>query len=265
MPVMQTIDIQKYIKFQEMFPEENITIPEWKLNFENNVLKYCSFPVKSIIIDIRGNEGGSDLAWRQLLGMIYKTTLEYPFCLLTSTANEAVERLQPTEERLIPKEEYQKRIFEYIDAHYPFRVLEEGSDSIKNNQQNLGYEGTIYLLIDEDIYSSAGALTSLCSKTDKIKTVGMPTGKILGQGATPSVFVLPHSRLIFTLDLTLDASTVSKAEDFYHDHIDYPVTPSIDYYKYWYDPARPYAIDEKAMYEYDEVFLKAIEIIKAQK
>ena len=93
----------------------------------------------------------------------------------------------------------------------------------------------------------------------------MPTGKIGGQGVAASAFVLPHSRFIFTLDLFLDASTVSKAEDFYHDHINYPIIPSIEYYKYWYDPNRPYEIDEKAMYKYDEVFIKAIEIIKSRK
>jgi len=92
----------------------------------------------------------------------------------------------------------------------------------------------------------------------------MPTGKLLGRGATPSVFILPNSRFIFSMELLLDAAGVTKAEDFYHDHIDYPVTPSIEYYKYWYDPNRPYVIDEKAMYEHDEVFLKALEIIKTQ-
>jgi hypothetical protein len=120
-------------------------------------------------------------------------------------------------------------------------------------------------LVNEDIFSSAGSLTSLSTKNDRIKTIGMPTGRILGSGANPSVFILPNSRLIFTMELLLDASGVSKAEDFYHDHIDYSVTPSIDYYRYWYDPNRSYTINEKAMRMYDEVFINVLEIIKSLK
>jgi hypothetical protein len=232
--------------------------PKRMQQFKEKILSYHSKSIKSIIIDIRGNTGGNDKAWTELLSVIIKTPIKYPYCFLTNTDNDVIKRIQP-------RQKNKKRIFECVDTNYPFQVSEEGTGIIKNHKQNLGYEGNIYLLVDEDIYSSAGAFASLCTKTDRIKTIGMPTGKMLGMGATPSVFVLPNSRLIFTMELMLDAAGVSKAEDFYHDHINYPVTPSINYYKYWYDPARPYTIGEKTMYEHDEVFLKALEIIKEKK
>ena len=257
-PQMRKIDIQRYEKFIKQFPDANISIPEWELHFEENVLNFATKPVKSVIMDIRGNPGGNDLAWKeQLLGLIIKNPIEYPFCLAGCNDNDVFLRYFPETDKNVT--------FDFIDSSYQFRIFQEEIDTIKPYINNIGYDGTIYLLVNEDCYSSALGFASLNAKTEKIKTIGMPTGKIGGQGATPSVFVLPFSKFMFSLELFLDASCVSKVEDFYHDQVNYRVTPSIEYYKYWYDPARPYRIDEETMYERDEVFLKALEIIRSQK
>ena len=257
-PVMRTVDIQRYEKLIERFPDANISIPEWELHFEENVLSYANHPIKSVIMDIRGNPGGNDLAWKeQLLGLIIKNPIEYPFYLVGCNDDDVFLRYPP--------ETNKKVTFGFIDSSYQFRVFAEQIDTIKPSIRNIGYDGTIYLLVDADCYSSALGFASLNTKTEKVKTIGMPIGKIGGQGATPSVFILPFSKFMFSLELFSDASCVSKAEDFYHDQLNYRVTPSIEYYKYWYDTARPYQIDEKAMYEHDEVFLKALKIIKADK
>jgi hypothetical protein len=266
---MKRIHEGKYqVKWLEKDSIVYITIPgmiyskDWLQQLKSELLFCKEKPVQSIIIDIRGNEGGNDKVWHEVLGMIYKNPMEYPCFLIKNTDDEVIKRVQSSDKKLMPKKENQKRIFEYLDSQYAFQVDEEGMDIIENEKENLGYEGVIYLLVNEDIYSSALAFASFCTKTDRIKTVGMPTGKIGGQGISPSVFILPNSRLLFSMELLLDAAGVSKVEDFYHDHINYPVMPSINYYKYWYDPARSYAIDEKTMYEQDEVFKKALEVIK---
>jgi len=255
-PKMSLIDIPALLKFKEIVPE--FEIPEWKLHFEENVLSFASKPIKSIIIDIRGNEGGNDAAWKYfLMGLILKKPITYPFYLITCDDKDVFLRYPPEADK--------KVAFDFIDFNYQFCVFEEEIDTLRPSSNNLGFEGKIYLLVDKDCYSSALGFASLNSKTEKIKTVGMPTGKIGGQGVAASAFILPHSKLIFTLHLFLDASCVSKAEDFYHDQVSYPVLPSLEYYKYWYNPNRSYTIDEQAMYKYDEVFLKALEVVKAVK
>ena len=247
-----------------------ITIPEmqyvkdWLKQLKSELLHYKKKPVQSVIIDIRGNWGGNDQVWEDVLGMVCKTSIEFPSCFITTMDSEVIKRTVPLNIEPIIEKENQKRIFECIDSQFTFRVRTEYMDTIKNHKRNLGYKGVIYILVDEDVYSSAGAFKSLNTKTNRIKTIGMPTGKVLGRGLNPSVFVLPNSRFIFRMELVLDAAGTSKAEDFYHDHIDYKIIPSIEYYKYWHAFDRLYTIDEKAMYEYDEVFIKALEIIKAQ-
>jgi hypothetical protein len=248
-----------------------MTVPQmiynkrWLKQLKSELLNYKKNPVQSVIIDIRGNDGGNDKVWEEVLGMISKISIKFPSYFISTTDKEVLKRAQPLGQNYLPQKECSKRVIECIDPNYQFRVFSEETNVIKSHTRNLGYTGTIYLLVDEGIYSSAGALSSLCTKNDRIKTIGMPTGMLLGRGINPSVFILPNSRLIFKMELLLDAAGVSKAEDFYHDQISYPVTPSIEYYKYWYDPARSYTIDEKTMYECDEVFIKALEIIKSQK
>lgn len=237
--------------------------PDWLEQLKSEILRLRDKPIRAVVMDVRGNWGGNDNTWMDILGMISPTSLREPFCYISCTDKEVVKRVQTSKKEF--KGKNITRTFDFVDEHYAFKVHEEGMDSIKNGEQNLGYEGIIYLLVDKDIYSSTGALTSLSTKNDRIKTIGMSTGRLLGRGATPSIFILPHSRVIFSMELLLDAAGVSDAEDFYHDKVTYPLTPSIEYYKYWYDPARAYMIDEKTMYERDEVFVKALEIIRAEK
>jgi hypothetical protein len=230
---------------------------KYQQQFKEKVLCYRSKYIKYIIIDIRGNYGGNDKTWEELLRTIIKDTIKYHSCFLSNIDSDVSKRI-----RL--KQKKGERVFGSVDTNYSFRVYDNDPYVVKSHKQNLNYEGTIFLLVDEDIYSSAMAFSSLCTKTNKVKTIGMPTGKIGGRGTTPSVFILPNSRLIFTIELFLDAAGVNTVEDFYHDKLTYPVVPSIDYYLYWYNPERGYEIDEKAMYEHDEIFLKALEIIKQE-
>ena len=245
-----------------------ITIPAmnyystWLKQLKSELLQYKKKPIRAVIVDIRDNWGGNDNTWIEVLGMVSNTAIEFPYHYICTMDDEVIKRVMPEDKNLVLEQETSKSEVEYIDSQHVFRLRTEGTNVIKNHKKNLGYEGTIYVLVDEGVYSSAGAFKSLCTKTDRIKTIGVPTGKFLGAGLNPSVFMLPNSRLIFRMELVLDATGVTKAEDFYHDHVNYPFTPSIEYYKYWYDPARPYNIDENTMYEHDEVFKKALEIIR---
>ena len=47
-----------------------------------------------------------------------------------------------------------------------------------------------------------------------------------------------------------------------HDAMDCGATCLRMIAKYYHAPERAYDVDEKAMYQYDEVFLKAVELIK---
>jgi C-terminal processing protease CtpA/Prc len=220
--------------------------------FYNNILKHKSKAIKAIVIDIRDNMGGNDQCWESLLGHIFSDTLLYHHCLLMNDHEPVRKRYQMTSE--------------YKDYGFAtYRVLEEEMASFAPQPVNLGYTGTIYVLRNENIFSSANAFASFATKTDKIKTIGTPTGCIGGRGTTPNIFLLPHSRFCFLLELALDASYVTTAEEFYHDYINYPINPSMNYYNWYNNLNISKKVKINNRYKYDEFFLKAVEIIKDNK
>jgi hypothetical protein len=237
-----------------------IRLPAMQINSANilkdKILAYKSYPIKSVIIDIRGNSGGSDEVWMGILATISDIPLCFSGTVLINNTPMARSIMSPL-----------NKVIQYdiLDSTLSFAVMTDEVDTIFPMPDNIGYRGNIYLITDELIYSSAQVLASLASEHNRIRTVGIPTGKCGGRGTTPSVFVLPYSRFMFTLNMNLDASNVQKVEDFYHDNPLYPFYPSSDYYKYWYDKDQPVEIDEKSMYQYDELFIETLNIIDEER
>lgn len=226
------------------------------LSVEKEILQYREKPIKSIIIDIRGNYGGSDKTWMFLLGLIGGDTFNYSSSL--AIPNDAqVKKLYNMATDTI--------IFPFLDSCYQYLVLENAEESIFPAKENLNYSGKIYLLVDQFIFSSAGSFASLNKSNNRIVTIGPPTGKYVGRGITPDLFILPNSRLFYTMELALDFANVKCAADFFHNEVTFLFYPSSSYYRYYYNPDRGFSINEEQMYKNDEIFLKALEIIKNNK
>jgi hypothetical protein len=244
-----TKDSLLYIRLPFMVYNANI-----QKELQQKLLSYKNKPIQSVLIDVRGNPGGSDELWIYLLGMIINKTITFDWTLITNTDNDVYRRLGIKKAKNIQ--------YDCLHSDYHFSIYQKGKYPIKKQKESLNYPGTIYLLADEDIYSSTCGLSSLNKKTNAIKVIGMPTGILQGQGVNSVGFMLPHSKFAFLLDVVLDATNVKNAEDFYFGYIDYPLSPNIDYYKYWYGQERSNHINEEEMYQKDEAFSKALEIIK---
>lgn len=223
------------------------------LEMKENILSFKNHHIKGVIIDIRENYGGNDKIWEYLLSLIGGTAVRFHSSIIINDHPEVIKRYSGYEI---------KRSWPMLKTDKPFIVLDDEQAVIENTKENLGYEGLIYILTDDEIFSSAGSFASLGKQNTRIKTVGIHTGVYNGRGATPNGFVLPNSRLPFRLNLTLDDANISEAIDFLHDYITYPVSPTANYFKYYHNPQRSYEVDEKAMYQHDEIFLKTIKLIK---
>ena len=220
------------------------------------ILPYKQYPFKTVMVDIREHYGGKDKVWKFLLSLIGGDTFRSHSSLIANDDPEVRKRY--------PECNTQKS-WPMLNAEQPFIVIEDEQIEIENAQENLGYTGTIYILVDDRVRSSAEGFTSLNKQNERIKTIGIPTGVYHGRGVTLTVFILPNSRFCFTLNITLDDANIAAPIDFLHDYVSYPIFPSLNYFKYYHSPQRPNEIDEKAMYEHDELFVKALEIIKAKK
>jgi len=226
------------------------------ITLTNEILQHSKEFLKSVIIDIRGNYGGNDETWISILSLLSNNPFFYKSSLVLRDHPTTRERYPMAKESIN---------FSYLGTDFNYIILENIMDTIFPNKENLNYNGNIYLLVDQDIFSSAGSFSSLNKSNSRIITIGTPTGRYVGRGINPDVFILPNSRLMFTLELALDFSNTSEGIDFFHDNVDILVSPSIKYLKYYYDPNKNSKIDENEMYQNDIFFKKVLDVIRSER
>ena len=175
-PMVTTFDNILYIRMPEMMNGKWYT-EQLASNYKPDVTK--------IIIDIRGNRGGGDDAWIQLLCSI----IGQPVSIETNISmnnNEAVNKLLPL------LEQSKSQILSTL-------TLSPAKGSLK-------YKGNIYIIQDADTYSAASSLASIAFQLKSIISVGYPLSHIGGRGLAPLIFRLNNSGILFRMSYTVDLS-----------------------------------------------------------
>lgn len=156
-----------------------------------------SFPF--LIIDIRGNPGGSDLYWQEnIVAPLIKEPIEYvAYSAITGG-------------------EYAKSFISH--DIYPAEQLPEGPDyppeiggrlshfieerMVINPSGALDFEGEIILLVDGGVFSSAATFAAFAKMTNWALVVGQPT-KGDGLSIDSAIVSLPNSGLIVRFPTTM--------------------------------------------------------------
>ena len=84
-----------------------------------------------------------------------------------------------------------------INSFDSFNIIE--NVYYPNEEKNIGFNGKIYLLVSNSVYSASEALTYLCKETGFATIIGTNTGGdgIQDGNGGPIKIVLPNSKLIF--------------------------------------------------------------------
>ena len=215
---------------------------------QEEIAKYKGKEIKKVIVDVRGNGGGNDGVWEGVLSAITDKPLLLPTDLCYKN---------------IP-------LFRQYFSDDEITAITVGRDSlfsfnadriVEPSVHSVGYAGPVYVLVDFSCFSSSLALAAVCNRSDRLVSVGIPSGYMGGRGLMPRYHILPHSKIIFRLAITLDASRVRKnhPEDFYHGKIEIPVIPDLQFYlqRYFY-PGEFYG--EDYLYQLDPVFKKVVKL-----
>lgn len=192
-------------------------------------------PIEKIVIDVRGNRGGGDGFWFDLLSAIVKDTLLVQDKIALN-ANEAAIRYFKSE---YPTEMVNE--FEYMDI--PFlgnkkMFVHTQFGTIDPDSNTLGFDGPIYILQDKQTYSSGHSFSSFAKHVDQLISVGVPTGNMVGFGFNPWNFQLDNSLYTFHFEPAIDLSFATKWEDTFQCTPEIVVWPTIeellDYNSYRY-------------------------------
>lgn len=155
-----------------------------------------------LIIDVRGNTGGNDNAWKS--GIVpFLAQREYEFTRFLGAKSGSLNLwLEPAFDKSrgsitrYTDDSWQKD-FPYIsqDMLTDMNILLKVSSPLRCADVPDKFHGKIWLLVDKYCYSATEALACFCKETGFATLVGTQTGGS-GKGSQPYVMALPYSGLI---------------------------------------------------------------------
>lgn len=152
---------------------------------------------KALIIDIRGNKGGSDSYWQGIVSNLINDDIKISGYRAYRNKSELIKNY--TDERKIKLNPIDK-LPQSIRKNAPKEVFnkfdgfENTSYTIKASN-NLNFKGNIYLLTDKKVYSSSEFFAMFCKESKFATLIGGTTGGD-GGGLDPALFELKNSGLI---------------------------------------------------------------------
>lgn len=251
-PFIQTIDTTRKVAFFAGKKLLYIKIP--KMTDVDYYLKEISrqaadADIKKIVIDIRDNPGGGDNVWMGILSKIIPKPIRYQDHILCIDSPAMRERYPQYAAG------WKKATIPFLkDARYA--VFYDGPATIEPHANSLKFKGRIYVIQNENIYSSAGSLAAITAIDSNIVSVGSTTGRLLGKGINPLVFELPNSKILYRIEPVIDFMNVGEVADVFHDKVEIPVELSLEEHLRRLLSKDPYA--EEYLISADPVFKKIL-------
>ncbi|MCG8331390.1 MAG: S41 family peptidase [Chitinophagales bacterium] len=177
-----------------------------------------------LLIDIRGNIGGDDHYWQELLvAFLIEKPIDYPIVFAYKDSERFITFKQP-EQDIRDFSALQDEIKRQSNVDFNFSNMPEELKSgqysfttyfntVEPNQSGKKYDGQIYLLVDGLVYSSAESFAYFCKATRFAKVIGEKTGGD-GIGTDPLILTLPNSGIVirFTGEMALNSDGSSNEE-----------------------------------------------------
>lgn len=171
------------------------------------------YKVKSIVVDIRGNGGGSDNTYGKFLSKILRDTLKKKVVVARNFSPYIQAQYHINRDSVLKSKTYtfdpgvptlKSQAMYYIKQDFNFVV----PDSV-----TLPFDGKIYVLQDKFIYSSASNLSSLAINNEQLVSVGDTSDLLSGLQASTLMKMLPYSKFIFRVEPQIDLTDIKTVDD----------------------------------------------------
>jgi hypothetical protein len=216
-PKQAMSDNDGFVEYWDNFKTLYIRIPKMVNEdfYPKEIAGYKNKDIEKIIIDIRGNPGGSDNVWSKTLAAIISEKINLK---VKYSFNSALKQGDTT---YVPTENFRDLDLVYKWGNWGYR-------GIGGSKSSINYNGKIYVLYDDMSFSAAGSLVSVCYYSDNLVAVGVPTGRILGFGTNPYEFRLPNTKIGYRIEPILDITNCTTYKDIFHDKPELDVNLSLD-------------------------------------
>jgi len=220
-------------------------------------------PVKAIVLDIRGNGGGSDNTYANFLGKVMSDTLKQDVVVGRNFSPYNQKQFKVNTDSVKHKKGFSFKVdVATLKTPRMYFISIPGFKFVTPDSLNAGFKGKVYLLQDRFIYSSASNLSNLASKNDQLVSIGETPNLLGGLQTNPSILQLPYSKIIFRIEPQIDFTGAKKPADAFQNHVEYPVAYTIEELKERVTTAKPiYGRD--FLYQSDPMFKKVLQLEQA--
>lgn len=226
--------------FSKKFYENDKKIIEGFFNNLNNV--------ESLVIDIRGNGGGTDLYSNLLCSFLTDRSPKYYFCIRkTKFMQDRFCFLSEMDMKDLPKNNYN------LDGFQALNINNNNKLSKVTNK----FKGRVYILIDGAVYSASEHFVDGVKTSDKVKFIGTTTSGD-GTGWGPIATYLPKSKIIIQMTPGLTINEDGTVNEEVCNNPDIYIEQSIDDYSKFLKSG----LNDIIRTKYDTVYNKTLEIIK---
>lgn len=187
---------------------------------------------EKIIIDIRGNGGGYDKYWENLVRLLTDETLKveyYSFFKDGHRQNQDVFKVKGTTTIKDLDDEILESFPEEVKTDFSFY---KSYRVIKKPSKLIDFKGKVYLLVDKGVFSSAEKFASFAKDSGFATLVGEATGGDRVFEEIPIIF-LPKTKFVirYSRELGMNADGTINMETKTTPHIEVDPTPHEDFRK----------------------------------
>lgn len=216
--------------------------------------------VNAIVLDVRGNGGGSDNTYANFLKRIVSDTLKQDVVVGRNFSPYNQKQFNVNADSVKKRDGYSFEVkVATLKEPEMYYISIPSFKFVTPDSVNYGFKGKIYILQDRYIYSSTSNLSNLASKNDQLVSIGETPDLLGGLQTNPSILQLPYSKIIFRIEPQIDFTGAKVPSDAFQNHVEYPVSYTIQEL-YQRVVSEQDIFGKNYLQQYDPMFKKVLEI-----
>jgi hypothetical protein len=189
---------------------------------------FSKHKIKSVVIDIRGNGGGSDNTYNKFLSKLLQDTLKKKVVVARNFSPYIQAHYRINSDSVLKSKTHTFDIDGPTLQTQQLYYIKQNFDFVVPDSSNYSFSGKIYVLQDKFIYSSASNLSSLASSSEQLVSIGETPDLLSGLQANTIMMMLPYSKFIFRVEPQIDLTGIKTVADIFQNHVQHRVSYSID-------------------------------------